>query len=161
MEPVERAILMLTRGMSEAEVRANLEKAGAEPAAAGELVDQARRRLLIAADFNRDKELGKAILRLEDLYRSAQAEKNLKISLAVQREMNRLLGLAQPGGAGRRLLEAAEGTAGGGDDAQAVREQIDLIGKYLVPLGLVDAAYPVTEHARAAAETIRCHGLSK
>lgn len=166
MDPIEKAQLLLIRGVSAIDVQRALAKDGMSMDQAGQIVADARRAIVVTADYNRDEELGRAKQQLEDLYRRCLRSacstcgrgSDEKTALNVRKELSRLLGLAQPGGGGRKLLEAAA-DAGIGDDIAAVREQLDLIGTYLRPLGLVDVTYPVTEHARAAAETIRAHGL--
>ncbi len=168
MDPIEKAQLLLIRGASAIDVQRALVKDGMSMDQAGQIVADARRAIVVTADYNRDEELGRAKQQLEDLYRRCLRSAcnacgrgaDEKTALNVRKELSRLLGLAQPGGGGRKLLEAAaDAGAAIGDDISAVREQLDLIGSYLRPLGLVEATYPVSEHARAAAEMIRAHGL--
>jgi hypothetical protein len=56
----------------------------------------ARRRLTIAADYNRDEELGIALRRCHDLYAAAMEMSDPKAALAAEKERARLLGLAAP-----------------------------------------------------------------
>lgn len=53
---------------------------------------------------------------------------------------------------------ARDETAGASDSDAAGRLQ--LVANHLLPLQLVDGAYPLEEHARVAADVIRTHGLA-
>jgi hypothetical protein len=108
-------------------------------------------RSTVAADYARDEQLGKAVMRLDDLYAKSIAAQDTRTALQAQRELNRLLCLYSAGEKG-----AAPGQ--GEDDAAA---RLELIGTYLLPLGLTDERYPVEEHARVASEVIRTHGLAQ
>lgn len=56
-------------------------------------IAEARRRLTVAADFNRDEQIGTAFVRLNDLYRRALGVQDVKTALAAQRELNKLMHL--------------------------------------------------------------------
>ena len=114
------------------------------------IIAEARKRLTIAATFNRDEQFGKAISRLEDLYSKSITAADIRSALQAQRELNRLLNLYSD----NRTTEANAG------DLEMLR-QLDLVSTALLPLNLVAADYPIEEHARVAAEVIRLNGLSK
>lgn len=46
-------------------------------------------------------------------------------------------------------------------DAADLNRRLELISNHLLPLGLIDAHYPIEEHARVAAETLIQHRLAK
>ena len=112
-------------------------------------VAEARQRITVAADYARDEQLGKAVMRLEDLYAKSIAGKDVRSAIAAQKELNRLL----------RLYDAPEQApqTEGQEDESAGR--LDVIASYLLPLKLTDTRYPVEEHARVAADIIRTRGL--
>ena len=60
---------------------------------AGMTVNQARKRITVAADYTRDEQLGKAVIRLDDLYAKSIAAQDTRTALQAQRELNRLLSL--------------------------------------------------------------------
>jgi len=148
----DRVILLLISGMSAEAAEGYCVSQGQPPDEAKSIVAEARKRITVAADFTRDEQLGKAVLRLEDLYAKAIAAQDIRSALQAQRELNRLLALY---GDARRVEEA-------GDDLEssASRRQLDLIAAYLMPLKVADTSYPVEEHARVAAELLRMHGLA-
>ena len=119
---------------------------------ATQIVSEARKRITVAADYTRDEQLGKAVMRLEDLYAKSMAGQDIRTALQAQRELNRLLSLYTDMRRSEDTEEDSESTE--------VKRQVALIGQYLVPLKLADSNYPVEEHARIAAELIRIHGLS-
>ncbi len=139
-----RIVLMLTNGMRIEAAEAYAVQAGETPGAARKIVVEARKRITLAADFDRDEQLGKAVSRLEDLYAKSIVAKDPRTALQAQKELNRLLALYDAGG---------DSEADGGDDEAA--RQLELIAGYLLPLELTDEGYPVEEHARIAAEIIR------
>lgn len=52
-----------------------------------------RKRITIAAEFDRDAEVGIAYTRLNDVYRRALTGQDMKTALAAQKELNKLIGL--------------------------------------------------------------------
>jgi hypothetical protein len=90
--------------------------------------------------------LGKAVMRVDDLYAKSIAGQDTRTALQAQREFNRLLGLYWADG-----TPAETATT----DAQDVVRRLELIASYLIPLKLTDERYPVEEHARLAADRIR------
>ncbi|MBE7466799.1 MAG: hypothetical protein HS116_25290 [Planctomycetes bacterium] len=148
----DRVILLLINGMSNEAAEGFCAQQGQAADQARSIVAEARKRITVAADYTRDEQIGKAVMRLEDLYAKSMAGQDIRTALQAQRELNRLLSLY----ADARRLDAPE------DDAEApvLRRQVDLLSAYLLPLKLADPAYPVEEHARIAAEVIRLHGLA-
>jgi hypothetical protein len=113
------------------------------------VIAKARRKLTLAADYNRDEQLGTAVTRLNDIYARAIRAQDSKTALQAQREINRLLD----------LYASAEREVGDGAGDTALRRQLDLIAGYLLPLKLAGEHYPVEEHARIAADVIRAGGM--
>lgn len=146
----DRIVLLLVNGMSAEAAEAFAIQSGAEPADAKQTVADARKRITVAADYTRDEQIGRAVMRLDDLYAKSIAGQDIRTALQAQRELNRLLDLYASG----------RSDAGGGEDAGELRRQVELIASYLLPLKLADEHYPVEEHARVAADVIRTHGLS-
>jgi len=148
----DRVVLLLTNGMSvEAAEGYCIKQGSLDAEAARRLVSEARQRITVAADYARDEQLGKAVMRLDDLYAKSIAAKDTRTALQAQRELNRLLGLY--------AAADAAGAAAEGDDDTARR--LELVASYLLPLNLTDERYPVEEHARIAAEIIRTQGLTR
>jgi len=146
----DRVVLLLTNGMTVEAAEGYCQKQGGlDSGAAARLVAEARQRITVAADYARDEQLGKAVMRLDDLYAKSIAAQDTRTALQAQRELNRLLGLYS--------MADAEATAGDGDDDAARR--LELIASYLLPLGLTESRYPVEEHARVAAEILRTRGV--
>jgi len=152
---VDQVVLWMTAsGLSgDALVRACIDKLGVPAEKVSDLIAEARRRITLAAEQGRDELLGTALTRLNDLYArcmiaasdgSTSPTVALAKALAVQQEINRLTGLH----AGRADESPAEGAA-------ELREELDAVAAYLVPLGLAEPDYPVREHARLAAQRIR------
>lgn len=103
-EIVDQTIALLLALESHNEVTKALtsEKMGLTAKAAEAAIAEAQRRLALVAGFDRTKELGRAISRLNNLYRRSLQIQDCKTALGVQRELNRLLALgsAAPIGAG-------------------------------------------------------------
>ena len=146
----DRAVLLLINGMSVNAAETFCVQQGADPDEAKRIVAEARKRITVAADYARDEQFGRAIMRLEDLYAKSIAAQDTRTALQAQRELNRLLSLYGPRG--------DTGTPGSEEDA-VKRKQLALIEGYLLPLALTDATYPIEEHVRIAADLIRKHGI--
>jgi hypothetical protein len=155
---IERVLLWMVSGLSGADLEnACIAKLDVDPAQVRAVVAEARKRLTLAAEYNRDELLGTALTRLNDLYgRCIRAGgdgngPNLAKALDVQKELNRLTGLYRPTG----LLAPEHG-------ASEAEEELEAIGEYLLPLALAGEGYPLREHARLAAQRITeleaCHG---
>ena len=152
---IERVLLWMVSGLSGADLEtACVAKLDVDPSLVKDVIAEARKRLTLAAEYNRDELLGTALTRLNDLYsRCIRAGAdgngpNLAKALDVQREINRLVGLYR-----QTSLLPGQGTEGGGEASDELRA----IGEHLLPLGLADENHPLREHARLAAQSIREH----
>lgn len=146
---IESVILLMVTGLSQADLaEACTEKLGIMPGDVKEILDLARRKLTLAADYNRDEQVGIAITRLNDLYSRAIRVQDNKTALAAQREINKLQGLyCAPGLASDKEPETdAEGMEG---------PELSAIRGHLIPLGLAAPDYPLREHVRIAADIVR------
>jgi hypothetical protein len=145
----DRIVLLLINGFTVEAVTEQCMKHGMKKAAAKRAVNAARKRLALAAEVEREEYLGKAVMRLEDLYAKSQAAKDIKSALAAQKELN-------------RLLELGNGDAAKKDEAKSEAEQcLAAIREMLFPLQLADETHPLQEHVRVAVELIRLHGLGE
>src|SRR5262245_1648883 len=149
---VDQVVMLLVSGVSGVTAIDFCAKKGETIERAREIVAEARKKLTIAASFNRDEQLGKAIARLEDLYAKSIAAKpaDVRSAIQAQKELNKLLNLHA-----RPSLEVGA-NEGDSDDAR----RLSLISTYLTPLKLLDDKYPLEEHARVAAEMIRASRVS-
>ncbi len=147
----DRVTLLLINGMSPESAEGYCLQQGLPPDESRAIVKEARARITVAADYTRDEQLGRAVMRLDDLYAKSIAAQDTRTALQAQRELNRLLSLYAP---------RSDPSADGEDDLDvaALRRALDLIASYLLPLNLADPHYPVEEHARIAAEIIRRQG---
>ena len=147
---IDRVLLWMVSGLEGADLEtACVAKLDVDPAQVKAVIAEARKRLTLAAEYNRDELLGTALTRLNDLYsRCIRAGAdgngpNLAKALDVQREINRLTGLyRQPSLAG---LDSADGESA---------DELAAVGEYLLPLHLTSDSYPLREHARLAAQKI-------
>lgn len=114
---------------------------------AREIIAEARKRITVAADYTRDEQLGKAIMRMEDLYAKCMASGDLRSAIQAQKELNRLLALYETNS--QKNLEGQMT-----EREKVLQEQLDVISSYLKPLKLVSEDYPVFEHARVAANRL-------
>ena len=143
-EIIERALLWMVSGLAGADLEnACIAKLEVDPARVKAVIAEARKRLTLAAEYNRDELLGTALTRLNDLYSRCIRTQNEAKALDVQREINRLTGLY-----GQSPPVEVEG------NAEAV-EEIEAVGEHLLALELTGPAYPLREHARLAAQRIR------
>ena len=140
----DRVIIWMVSGLSGADLEsACIAKLNVPPENVKAVIADARKRLTLAAEYNRDEMLGTALTRLNDLYgRCIRQTDGWVKALDVQREINRLAGLYRGTGP---LAPDSSGTA----DAEATAE-LSAIGDYLLPLALADETYPLREHARLA-----------
>ena len=148
----DRVVLLLVNGMSAESAESFAIQSGADPDEARQTVADARKRITVAADYTRDEQIGRAVMRLDDLYAKSIAGQDIRTALQAQRELNRLLDL---------YAGSSPAEGGAGHDAAELRRQVELIASYLLPLCVADEQYPVEEHARVAAELIRTHGLAR
>lgn len=147
---IDRVLLWMVSGLAGGDLEtACVAKLDVDPSQVKAVIAEARKRLTLAAEYNRDELLGTALTRLNDLYsRCIRAGAdgngpNLAKALDVQREINRLTGLyRQPSLAGL-------------DATSEASEELEAVGEYLLPLALASDSYPIREHARLAAQRIR------
>lgn len=146
---IDRVLLWMVSGLAGADLEtACVAKLDVDPAHVKAVIAEARKRLTLAAEYNRDELLGTALTRLNDLYsRCIRAGAdgngpNLAKALDVQRELNRLTGLYRPAS-----IQSLDNSSESADELAAVSE-------YLLPLALTSESYPLREHARLAAQRI-------
>ena len=119
--------------------RACVEKLGLSEMDAETAVERALGEIALAADFDRRKEIGKAVIRLEDIFEKSMRIQEQKNALATQKELNKLLG----------LYPTTEPTTA--DDTHS--EENDVLAAvrgYLLPLELGDDETSTVELARLA-----------
>ncbi|HEX4124524.1 MAG TPA: hypothetical protein VHY37_07335 [Tepidisphaeraceae bacterium] len=134
LPPLEELILRIIDGQPPEQAIAAMNLSAA---AGAKLITQARKRITLAADYQRDEQLGLAIARLNDLYAKLAEAGKPEGCLKVQKELNRLMDLY-------RTVTAEAGNSTGNEDLAAVRE-------YLEPLALAAPNTAVPELARLAA----------
>lgn len=146
---LERVIVWMVSGLAGADLEAAcVAKLDVDPSQVKDVIAEARKRLTLAADYNRDELFGTALTRLNDLYTRCirtgpdNDGPNLAKALDVQREINRLLGLHK--------TTSNAGAAAGGEESG----ELEAVAEHLLPLALTSAAYPLREHARLAAARI-------
>ena len=144
---LDTVLLLLIKGISPEKVLQQSRQMGVSQEEAERLIGEARQRITLTADYARDEQLGTAIARLQDIYTTAINAKDIKTALQAQKELNKLFGLYAAGG----------GEGGTGGEGDAVR-RLELIERYVLPLGLVGEEYPIEEHVRVAAEIARKAG---
>ncbi len=136
-------VLFLISGVdAEKAAEAAIAKLGHTSESAAELVDRARRRIAVAADYHRPTELGTAYLRMHDLYRRSLVVQDVKTALAAARELNKLLDLYKP--------PPADPTAASGHNPDVAAAAAHLAGV----LGPAAKGADLPEMARIAAATI-------
>lgn len=142
---VDQVVLWMVSGLTgDALANACIGKLQVDPAEVAGLIAEARKRVTLAAEYNRDELLGTSLTRLNDLYSRCIRAQETNKALAVQKEINRVVGLQAKPPVGDEDAEHK----GDVDEMKAIAE-------YLIPLGLADESYPVREHARLAAQRIR------
>lgn len=146
---LDMAILLLISGAPSYMAAATLVKKNKlDRPTARRLAAMAADKIAIAADFDRRHEIGTAARRLDHLYTTAIGMADTKAAIAAVRERNHLFDLYPNQTQGD---DTADQSATVADQAR----QLDLIAAHLLPLALAAPDYPLTEHARIAAERIR------
>jgi len=79
----DRAVLLLINGMSVNAAETFCVQQGADADEAKRIVAEARKRITVAADYARDEQFGRAIMRLEDLYAKSVAAQDTRAALGV------------------------------------------------------------------------------
>lgn len=137
---IEQIVLLMIGGLSDALLHtAAVEKLKMTPEKAAAAINEARRVITIAADYNRHEQLGKAVKRIDALYSTSVKMQDAKTALACQRELNKLLSLYEP----TAVIPPTKPTEENAE-AKAIR-------LHLVPLGLASESAPLAEHCRIAA----------
>ncbi|OHB51750.1 MAG: hypothetical protein A2Y12_01305 [Planctomycetes bacterium GWF2_42_9] len=143
-DKLDTIVLLLTQGITvERAVDYCVKRFSVNLEEAEKLVEQARRKITVAAEYVKEEQLGTAITRLNDLYSKSINDKDIKTALQAQRELNRLMGL---------YSDAPQDADA--DDGQAAR-RLELISNYILPLKLTDEKFPIEEHVRVAADYLR------
>jgi len=142
-ELVDKVVLLLIAGHPPDAIRnaarANL---GMAPDKVEPVIQEARRRLTLAAEYSRDEALGTAITRLNDCYKMAATDRDAKTAVQCQRELNRLLDLYRP-------AEIDPGSL-----APAAAEDLAAVREYVEPLGLGDDDTNTAELVRLAVDEL-------
>ena len=143
-ETIDRLVLLAVSGLSpESLSRHAAESLEIPEDAIDEAIAAARRQITLAADYHRDQELGAAIKRLDDIYRTARADRDMRTALATQKEKMRLL----------RLHNRPERPQ---EDEPADAPAEALLRSHLEPLGISTEDDTTEEIARkAVAEIVR------
>ena len=96
-DTLDKIVLLLVSLQSASAVRAAcIDKLALTEEQADAAIQQAKRAVVDAAEIDRDKARGEAIVRLQDLYERSLRVQDVKAALAAQKELNRLLGLRAP-----------------------------------------------------------------
>lgn len=134
---LQKVILLLVSGLPEdAVIAACTDNLGMPEADARATYQEARRRIILAAHYHPDEQLGTSITRLNDLYARSLKIQDNKTALAVQRELNRLLDLDRRPPAIAEVLGPIDP-----EDVAAAR-------RHLEAAGLAPAGAPLAELAR-------------
>lgn len=143
-ETMDRLVLLAVSGLTPDALRRHAAEGLEIPAdQLDEAIAAARRQITLAADYHRDTELGAAITRLDDCYKTARADRDIKTALACQREKMKLL----------RLHTRPERPA---HDEPADAPAEALLRSHLEPLGLAHENDTTEEIARKTiAEFVR------
>ena len=146
---IDSIILWMISGLGGEDLEnACVSKLDVDPSNVKKIIAEARKRLTLAAEYNRDEMLGTALTRLNDLYGRCirvvgESGPNMAKALDVQKEINRLVGLyGQPG---------SEGLGGTSEAAT----ELEAVGEHLFSLALAGEKYPLQEHARLAVQRIK------
>jgi len=93
---VDKVIDLLCTGLTAAEVeKFVIEKTdwNIKPQTVGRYIREATKKILARGDFDPKYQMGQAIIRLDEMYKRSMVIQDFKAATAVQKEMNRLLGL--------------------------------------------------------------------
>ena len=144
-EAVETMVLLIVNGLSDTNLRqAASENLGIAADQIDDVISEANKRIQLAADYNRDEQLGKARTRYDDIYKRAIKANDTKTALATQKEISKLLRL-YPDSTDHAT---SGGQATGGLEAHRTLSEI---AAHLLPLKLAPENQPLEEHARVAA----------
>ena len=91
---IDKVVLLMVTGLSPEDLKtACIAKLSIPTEEVDAVINEARRRITVAADYNRDEQLGTAISRLNDIYSRSIRGKDIKTALTAQRELNKLMDL--------------------------------------------------------------------
>jgi len=133
-EITDKIVLLLVSGMGHAALDEALTKLGITAHDRPLALADARQRILLAAEYQRDEQTGIALVRLNDIYRRSLAIQDAKTALAAQKELNKLLD----------LYRAPPAAASGGNP------DIEMARRHLAGLKLAAPDAPLAELARLA-----------
>jgi len=125
---LDKIILLLVSGVGRSTITEAVGKLGLAGDAAATAIAEAQTRIAIAARWDRNEQMGTALVRLNDCYRRALGSEDAKTALAVQREINRLLTLSAPPAPDPAPLGTAMSAAATDSDAAAARAHLAALG---------------------------------
>jgi hypothetical protein len=142
---LDKIVLLLVSGLARSAVEEAVGKLGLTGDAASSALAEARMRIQVAARWDRDDQLGTALVRLNDIYRRALAVQDAKTALGVQKELNRLLDLYRTPAAPpqKEIVDRPSPEASASAEVAAARA-------HLAPLGLGNEKTPLAELCRLA-----------
>jgi len=143
-EVFDKIVLLLVSGLARSAIVEAIGKLGLFGDLATSAIAEAQMLIQIAAHWDRNEQLGTAMVRLNDIYRRALAVQDAKTALAVQRELNRLLDLYQS------PREPPEKEVTDPDREEKALAEIQAAKAYLTPLRLGDEKTPLVELCRLA-----------
>lgn len=111
-----------------------------------ELIEAARARLGEALKLDKAAEYGASIARMKVVFAVAKRAADATAMIQAQKEISRLLALYPDN-------ETKTSTDQGASSHDA--EELEAIGEHLLPLGLASRDYPLSGHARIAADRLR------
>lgn len=132
--------LIVIDGLTEEEI-AEKDKA----ADLGDYLEAARARLSKAAELDAVAEYGAAISRFKYIFSLSKAAGDLASMNTAGKEINKLLSVYPA----IKAEEAADGVS-----STREGQELEAIAAHLLPLGLASAQYPISGHARIAADRI-------
>jgi hypothetical protein len=144
VQPIEKPIGVGSRSYRRVAPRRAYQNLLNVKAAAASAIAEARLRILIAARWQRDEQLGTALVRLNDIYRRALSAQDAKTALAVQKELNRLLDLYRP------AAKPPPAAPGDRPSSPAAVDEMAAARAHLAPLGLGNESTPLAELCRLA-----------
>ena len=134
---LDKIVLLMVSGLQQGAVEEAAHKLGLTDGEVPAAIAEAKLAIAIAARYDRNEQMGAALIRLNDLYRRALAIQDTKTALAAQRELNKLMELYRPSPASEE--RAAELAA-----------EIAAARRHLAPMGLGSDETPLAELCRRA-----------
>ncbi len=138
-DTIDKVILLMTSGLRDNQLRATAcQHIKRSEAIIDAAITEARKRLTLAAEYNRNEELALSIQQWRNLFQLAIAQNSLPDASAARNRLDTLLGLKQA------PPTEPPGPTGDSPEAQAIQ-------KHLLPFALTDESQPLVEHVRLAA----------